>query len=141
MFTIKTTKAHTIVKANNFVVGAGYKHMLVLAEAHDGIVDTDKKTKLAKITFGDTDKANKFVAEFTKAYTEAHKAYTSKPKASKEDKPSSPKKTTKGKGNKKMSLNDFIVNDPSCTRDEAKAYGFKGTRADLRALKVELGVR
>lgn len=140
MFTVKTTKKHTIVTANNFVVGAGYKRMLVLAEAHDGIVDTDKKSKFARITFSDTSKAEQFVKEFTSEYTKAHKAYT-KGKGKTTKTSSSSKKTTKAKGNKKITLNDFIVNNPSCTREDAKAYGFKGTRAELKALKVELGVR
>lgn len=142
MFTIKTTKKHTIVNANNFVVGAGYKRMLILAEAYGGIVDTDKKSKLAKITFGAPTCAEEFVKQFTQEYTKAHKAYTKQTKSAqgkgKKATTSSPKK---GKGNKKISLNDFVVSNPSCTREEAKAYGFKGTRAELKALKVELGVR
>ena len=155
MFTIKTSKKHTIVNANHFVVGTGYKRMLILAEAYGGKVDTDKKSKLAKITFGDTMSANEFAKQFTQEYAEAHKAYTSAKaelawlekgntkgvKLFTKATPSSSKKTTKGKGNKKISLNDFVVNNPSCTREEAKAYGFKGTRAELKALKVELGVR
>lgn len=142
MFTVKTTKKHTIVNANNFVVGAGYKRMLVLAEAHDGIVDTDKKSKLAKITFGDTSKAKQFVDKFTQEYTKAHKAYTKQTKSADKGKAkATPSSAKKSKGNKKITLDDFIINNPSCTREEAKAYGFTGTRADLRAKKVELGVR
>ena len=49
-----------------------------------------------------------------------------------------PKKT---KGNGKMSLNDFVVSKPNCSRKEAEAFGFKGTREDLRVLKRTLGVR
>lgn len=145
MFTIKTSKKNTIVYANHFVVGTGYKRMLILAEAHDGKVDTDKKSKLAKITFGDTTSANEFAKQFTQEYAKAHKAYTKQTKSANNSKskatPSSSKKSNKAKGNKKVSLNDFVVNNPSCTREDAKAYGFKGTRAELKALKVELGVR
>ena len=107
MFTVKTNKKSTIVIANNFVVGAGYKRMLELAEAYKGKVDTDTKTKLAKITFGDTSKAKTFVTEFTSEYTKAHKAYTKQTKSAqgkgKATKPtSSSKKTTKkGKGDNK----------------------------------------
>lgn len=100
MFTVKTTKKHTIVTANNFVVGAGYKRMLVLAEAHGGIVDTDKKSKFARITFSDKSKAEQFVKEFTSEYAKAHKAYM-KGKGKTKKTPSSSKKTpkkAKGKG-------------------------------------------
>ena len=107
MFAIKTTKKSTIVTANNFVVGAGYKRMLALAEAYKGTVDTDKKTKLARITFGDTDNANKFVTAFEGEYAKAHKAYAKqsstagKGKATKtpSKKSTTSKKTTKGKKN------------------------------------------
>lgn len=145
MFTVKTNKKNTIVTANAFVPGAGYKRLLALADELGGKVDTDKKSNFAKITFGDTSNAKQFVDKFTQEYTKAHKAYTKQTKSAqgkgKKVAPSSSKKTTKGKGNKKLTLNDFVVNNPACTREEAKAYGFKGTRAELKALKVELGVR
>lgn len=145
MFTVKSTKKSTIVYANNFVVGVGYKRMLILAEAYGGKVDTDKKSKLAKITFGDPISANEFVAQFTQEYTKAHKAYTKQTKSADNSKskktPSSSKKITKSKKANKMTLDDFIISKPDCSKDEAKAYGFKGTRADLRARKKELGVR
>ena len=50
-------------------------------------------------------------------------------------------KATPRKGKGKTTLNDFIKANPLCTREEAKAHGFKGTRAELKALKAELGVR
>lgn len=101
MFTIKSTRKSTIVTANNFVVGAGYKRMVNLAIALDGIVDTDKKTKLAKITFGDKISAEQFVAQFEHDYAKAHKAYAKQTKSAQgkgtKKTPSSSKKTTKGK--------------------------------------------
>lgn len=114
MFTVKTTKKSTIVLANNFVVGTGYKRMLILAEAYGGKVDTDKKSKLAKITFGDTTSATEFVKQFTQEYTQAHKAYkqaqaelawlergssSTKKLFDTKKTPSSSKKSKKAKGN------------------------------------------
>jgi hypothetical protein len=133
---------------------AAYKSALALATAHKGeIGKTDKGNFMA--TFGSAKVAKQFVDEWTAEYEANRKPVTEhapkpaqKPTASK---PTEPKPTAsarkpkadapkKSKGNK-PTLNDFVKANPSCTRDEAKAYGFKGTRADLKALKVTLGVR
>lgn len=48
---------------------------------------------------------------------------------------------TKAKGNKKSTLENFVLNNPSCTRAEALAHGFSGTKSELALLKKTLGVR
>ena len=114
MFTIKTNKKSTIVLANTFVPGAGYKRMLELAQAHKGTVDTDKKTKLAKITFGDKANAEKFVKAFTGEYAKAHKAYAKAP--------ATKKTTTDGKGSRaKRNAFDFGKIKGKTNSDKNKA--------------------
>lgn len=39
---------------------------------------------------------------------------------------------------KKPTLEDFIKANPLCTREQAVAHGFKGTKPELRALKVKV---
>lgn len=135
---------------------AAYKSALALATAHKGKIGKDDKGNFMA-TFGSAKVAKQFVTEWTAEY-EANRKPVSAPAPKRTQKTSSSKPTaTKGKTKTtasstkktaprktkgtKPTLNDFVIANPSCTRDEAKAYGFKGTRADLKALKVALGVR
>lgn len=145
MFTINGKMA----TQNAFLAFAAYNRAKALVSEHNGTIDfVDGKN--IKATFKSNKMAKTFVTAFESEYAEAHKAYeatktssTKKAEPKKATKPTvskakaTPKKT---KGNK-PTLNDFVVAHPLCTREEAKAYGFNGTRADLKALKVKLGVR
>ena len=132
------------------------------ATAHGGeIVDfVDPKTnqKRFRATFDEVENAKKFIDEWRAAYAEAHAAYVPKSERDIDEVDAKADRdlawlergntegvklfTGKGKGNSKpMTLNDFVIANPACTKAEAKAYGFKGTRDDLKALKKSLGVR
>ena len=74
--------------------------------------------------------------------TQAPKTTSSTKKSTKTT--DSKKSTTspkKAKGNSKSTLENFVLNNPSCTRAEALAHGFSGTKSELALLKKSLGVR
>lgn len=145
-----------------FVAPKAYKRALELINEFNGTITSEDKKPIVAL-FKSKAQAQKFLDQFESEYTVAHEAYAmskhkypspmemytwealaeyaeeDEPKQAEPKKaPSSPKKS---KGNGKMTLNDFVVSKPNCTREEAKAYGFKGTREDLRVLKRTLGVR
>lgn len=127
-----------------FVAPKAYKRALELINEFNGTITSEDKKPIVAL-FKSKAQAQKFLDQFESEYTVAHISYEAtkvaeapKKAESKKKAPSSPKKV---KGNGKMTLNDFVVAKPNCTREEAKAYGFKGTREDLRVLKRTLGVR
>lgn len=127
------------VTASAHLPYSAYKRAIELATELEGKIGRTDENRFTA-TFAKAKTAKEFADKWTADYTAAHAAYTPKtqePKAPK-SKPTSSSK--KGKG-KKMTLNEYITSNPSCTREDAKAHGFKGTRAELKALKVELGVR
>ena len=129
-----------IITQLEYLPMSAYKALRTLAKDHNAEIVEDEDGYLT-LTFDEVKTAENVANRFRTDYAEAHKAYTPKQKDPKTTKKTTKPSSTK-KGNvKKMTLDDFIINNPSCTREEAKAYGFKGTRADLRARKVELGVR
>lgn len=149
MKNITITRTKNTVSAT-YLPYAAYQGALALADMLDGTIGKTADG-FFKADFPTVTKAKAFVEAWTGAYEmarnerNAQKSSTSKPTATKSTtKPttSSSKKTAprKTKGTK-PTLNDFVIANPLCTRDEAKAYGFKGTRAELKALKVALGVR
>jgi hypothetical protein len=139
-------KANTITQFERMPYGA-YKALRTLAQDHNAEI-VESENGFLTLTFDEVKIAENVAKKFRADYAQAHAAYvpknerepepTQKPSASEKSKPSSSKK---GKGSAKMTLDEFITSKPSCTREEAKAYGFKGTKAELRAKKVELGVR
>lgn len=140
MSKINITRTKNSVSATAHLPYAAYKHACELATASKGTIGRTTNG-FFKADFDTVETADKFVRTWRADYAEAHAAYTPKEKTDKKaDKKTKPSSTKKGNA-KKMTLDDFIINNPSCTREEAKAYGFKGTRADLKARKVELGVR
>ena len=121
-----------------------YKSACTIALTHGGeIAKSDKG--FFQATFKSNKVATKFAKEYNAAYTAAHDAYV--PKSEREPAPAPAKETKKskpttGKGNSKLTGNDYVKANPSCTREEAAAHGLKGiTKQQLKALKVELGVR
>lgn len=141
MSKINITRSKNSVSATAHLPYGAYKHACELATAHKGTIGRNANG-FFKADFDTVETADKFVRTWRADYAEAHAAYTPKEKTDKkaDTKKSKPSSTKKGNA-KKMSLDDFIINNPHCSRTEAKAYGFKGTRADLKARKVELGVR
>ena len=123
-----------------------YKGACERALAHEGTIDKTADG-FFKATFSSNKIAKQFAKEHNDAYAQAHAAYV--PKSEREPKPTpAPKKETKktkpatGKGNSNLTGNDWVKANPSCTRAEAAAHGLKGiTKQQLKALKVELGVR
>ena len=151
MKNIAITRTKTTVTAT-YLPYPAYKGAIALADMLDGKIGTTAEG-FFKADFPTVTKAKAFVEAWTGAYEmarnerNAQKSTTSEPTATKtETKPTAstrkPKADApkKAKGNK-TTLNDFIKANPLCTREEAKAHGFKGTRAELKALKAELGVR
>lgn len=126
-----------------FVAPKAYKRALELINEFNGTITSEDKKPIVAL-FKSKAQAQKFLDQFESEYTVAHISYEAT-KVAEAPKKAEPKKTKsspkKSKGNGKMTLNDFVVSKPNCTRDEAKAYGFKGTREDLRVLKRTLGVR
>ena len=130
----------TVTASAHLPYGA-YKHAVELATAYEGKIGRTADN-LFTATFGKAKTAKEFAKVWTADYAEAHAAYTPKPTEPKAPKtPKKSKPTSSSKKANKMTLDEFIKANPLCTREQAKAYGFKGTRADLKARKVELGVR
>lgn len=159
MKNITITRTKNIANAT-YLPYKAYTRALALATELGGVIGKTDKGNF-KATFSSAKIAEKFVKAWTTEYeanrkvevaptpksTPTQKSTTSEPTAKKsETKPTAstrkPKADApkKAKGNK-PTLNDFIKANPLCTREEAKAHGFKGTRAELKALKAELGVR
>ena len=139
MFEIKGKTA----TQNAFLAFAAYNRAKALVDEYKGKIDfVDGKN--IKATFKSNKIATDFATAFESEYTKAHKAYA-KAKGKAETKPTTstrkPKADAPKKAKGKITLNDFVKANPLCTREEAKAHGFKGTRAELKALKAELGVR
>ena len=126
-----------------FLPYAAYKRAEALALAHGGeIGKTDKG--FFQATFKTAETAKKFTSEWTAEYEAAHNAYVPKsaPAPAPKSAPAKKTKATTGKGKSKLTGNDYVKANPSCTREEAAAHGLKGiTKQQLKALKVELGVR
>lgn len=124
-----------------------YNRAKALVAEHNGKIDSVDGEKI-KATFKSNKAANAFATAFESEYAKASKAYKAT-KATSSTKKAEPKKATKktssspkkAKGSKKNTLNDFIIANPLCTREEAKAHGFNGTRLGLKELKTKLGVR
>ena len=139
MSKINISRSKNSVSATAHLPYGAYKHACELATAYKGTIGRTANG-FFKADFDTVETADKFVRTWRTDYAAAHAAYTPKEKTEKSTKKSKPSSTKKG-DTKKMTLDDFIINNPHCSRTEAKAYGFKGTRADLKARKVELGVR
>ena len=130
----------TVTASAHLPYGA-YKRAEELALAYEGKIGRTAENHFTA-TFDKVKTAKKFKSEWEADYAKAHAAYTPKPtepKALKSTKKSKPSSSKKGNA-KKMTLDEFIKANPLCTREEAKAHGFKGTRAELRAHKKELGL-
>ena len=141
MATITMNISKSTVTASAHLPYGAYKRALELAQAYEGKIGRTAENHFT-VTFDKVKTAKTFKSEWTADYTQAHKAYTPKPTEPKAPKSTKKSKVTVGKGNtKKMTLDEFIKANPLCTREDAKAHGFTGTRADLRAKKVALGVR
>lgn len=142
-FVSKNNRKTFVATASCFFAGKMRTSALALADKYEGKVEEIKieGQPRYKFIFDEIENRDKFVASFDRAYAKAHKAHEKKAPSSPKKKSAPKKKVAEGKGSKKMSLDDFIINNPSCTRDEAKAHGFEGTRADLKARKRKLGVR
>ena len=128
-----------------------YKSAQALVTAHNGVIDFVDGKKI-KATFKTNKNAKSFVTAFESEYAEASKAYQAqktpsseptKAKGTSSTKKTEPKKATpkKAKGNSKSKLENFVLNNPSCTRAEAIAHGFVGTKSELALYKKQLGVR
>lgn len=124
-----------------FLPYAAYKRAEALALAMGGqIGKTDKG--FFKADFSNAKIAKDFVTKWTAEYAEAHAAYEPKPATAPAPKAAPAKKPSNGKGKSNLTGNDWVKANPSCTREEAAAHGLKGiTKQQLKALKVELGVR
>ena len=129
-----------------FLPYAAYKRAEALALSMGGqIGKTDKG--FFKADFSSAKIAKDFVTKWTAEYAAAHDAYVPKSAPASEPTPAPAKETKKskpanGKGNSKLTGNDWVKANPSCTREEAAAHGLKGiTKLELKALKKELGVR
>ena len=141
-FVIKTSKKSVLATAH-MPYGA-YKALKQLALDHNGkIVETTEG--FFKADFDTVATAKAIKTRFDADYATAHAAYVPKPtepKAPKTTKKSKSSSSKKGKGNAKLTGNDWVKANPSCTREEAAAHGLKGiTKLELKALKKELGVR
>lgn len=136
-----TRKSNVITATCHLPYGA-YRALRQLALDHNAEIGETADRKL-RLVFDEVETATAVADKFRTMYAEAHAAYVPKseraPEPAPAQEPKAPKPT--GKGNAKMTLNDFVIANPSCSKADAKAYGFKGTREDLKALKVKLGVR
>ena len=140
-------KINTITQSAHMPHSA-YKALAQLGIDHNADIAKNPKGFLI-LTFGSVETAENVANRFRADYAAAHKAYVPKSERepaqqTKSAKNPKSKPSQKGKpspSEKKMTLDEFIKSKPSCTREEAKAYGFTGTKADLKAKKVELGVR
>lgn len=159
MKNITITRTKNIANAT-YLPYKAYTRALALATELGGVIGKTAEGNF-KATFSSAKIAEKFVKAWTAEYEanrkvevaptpkstpKAQKSTTSEPTATKtETKPTAstrkPKADAPKKAKGKTTLNDFIKANPLCTREEAKAHGFKGTRAELKALKAELGVR
>lgn len=137
-FVTKNNKKTFVATASRFLAGKAGKQALALADKYAGKVDQVEigGEPRYKFTFGEMDNRDKFVKAFDRSYAKATAG-----KSKKEPKPTKPSSSAKKNSGKKMTLDEFIKANPLCTREQAKAYGFKGTRQDLREKKVALGVR
>lgn len=129
MKNIITRNANTI-NANRFLVGKALDAFRTLVTDHNGEIGIGTNG-FYKATFEDKETATRIADTLNAQYAE-HGVTMPKPKSAKGTAPTEAKKPT---------LNDFIKANPLCTREEAKAHGFEGTRAELKALKTKLGVR
>lgn len=119
---------------------------------HNFLKVTAPTVKIAK-QFENTIQSEYDITSALYAEAKAQKAKPSKKPTEAKGKTSSTKKTTKAtdkkptaspkkaKGNSKSKLENFVLNNPSCTRTEAVAHGFVGTKSELALLKKSLGVR
>lgn len=139
--TMNITKS--TVTASAFLPRGAYKRADELARAYEGEIGRTADNHFT-VTFKKVKTAKQFKSEWEADYATAHAAYTPKP-----TEPKAPKSTKKSKkpssskkGNAKLTGNDWVKANPSCTREEAAAHGLKGiTKLELKALKKELGVR
>lgn len=131
MKNIITRNANTII-ANRFLVGKALDAFRTLVTENRGEIAIGSNG-FYKATFEDNTNAT-FVARMLNERYAEHGVTMPEPKKAKG-------KTEPRKGKGKTTLNDFIKANPLCTREEAKAHGFEGTRAELKALKTKLGVR
>ena len=129
MKNIITNKGKAI-NANCFLPGRAGKAFRTLVTDHNGKIDTGKNG-FYKATFDETETATRVRDALNALYAE-HGFVMPEPKQAKGDSPK-PEKT--------MTLKEFIKSKPDCTREEARAYGFEGTRAELKAFKVKCKVR
>ena len=144
---------------NAHMAYTAYNRAQAMATEQNAKIDFVDGKKI-KATFTSNAKAKSFVTAFESEYAEASKAYqaqktsSSKPTQAKgktsstkktETKKATPKKSTtspkKAKGNSKSKLENFVLNNPSCTRAEAVAHGFSGTKSELALYKKSRGVR
>ena len=124
------TRSNNTIIANRFLVGKALNALRTLVTDHNGEIGVGSNG-FYKATFEDKETATA-VANALNAQYDANGVRMPEPKKAK----GSAKTETK-----KPTFEDFVKANPSCTRDQAKAHGFEGTRADLKALKVKLGVR
>lgn len=124
------TRTNKTIHANRFLVGKALDAFRTLVTDHNGKIDLGKNG-FYQATFDEVETATRITDTLNAQYAE-HGVTMPKPKKAKGSAPTEPKKPT---------LDDFVKANPSCTREEAKAHGFEGTRAELKALKVKLGVR
>jgi hypothetical protein len=124
------TRSNKTINANRFLVGKAHTVFETLVTDHNGKIAIGTNG-FYQATFEEKETATRVADALNRVYDE-HGVRMPKPKKAKGTAPTEAKKP---------SLDDFIKANPSCTREQAKAYGFEGTRADLKALKVKLGVR
>ena len=129
MAKIVTRTKNTII-VNRFLVGQARKALATLVSEHKGTLSIGTNG-FYTATFEEVETATRVADALNAQYAE-HGVRMPEPKQVKGDAP---------KAEKKMTLNDFIKANPSCTREEARAYGFEGKREDLKNLKKKLGVR
>jgi hypothetical protein len=150
MKNIITRNANTI-NANRFLVGKALDAFRTLVTEHNGEIGIGSNG-FYKATFEDKETATRIASTLNAQYAE-HGVRMPEPKKAKTESYDSARdyedlmdgydraKASPRKGKGKVTLNDFIKANPLCTREEAKAHGFEGTRAELKALKTKLGVR
>lgn len=145
-----------------FLKGEQYKTAKKLALANKGEIGTTTDG-LFKATFTSVKNANAFAKDFnawydtskttiqaptprtqntapTHAKGKALKDYTVKElEAELRTRKNATNAPNKGKGKaKKPTLDEFIKANPLCSRNDALAYGFKGTRGEFGAYKCKL---
>lgn len=125
------TRSKATVEAKAFILGAQYKFATATARKHNGEIGKNSKGFL-KMTFPSDKDATACKKELD-AWWDSNKT-TIQP--SSEHAP-----TSKGNPPTKMTLEAFIKANPSCTREQAREYGFEGKKDDLKTLKKKLGVR